>query len=248
MRTRREILVSGTLAMFFGGSCSCNSTDARIGCSLSISAATPYIKDIENAEKKGDLIVRKSGNRDFDFATAQSLSRMSDIFKVLPSFRYFTFGDSNNAFATPIKIDSNRDGSILFGRDLLFDVMAKEEGPETAFAAVLAHEYGHILQFKLGINNVLEQKNKNVRGSELHADFLSGYFAGIRKLEKPDFKAAVFAMNSYNVGDYETSSKDHHGTPEERGRAVVMGFKSAYNEKMPLMDAVIFGAKYVLSI
>jgi len=248
MQTKREILISGTLAMFFGGCCSCNSADAAIGCSLSISAAAPYIKDIQDAERIRDPFVLKSGNRDFDFATAQSLSRMSEVFKVLPSFRYFKFGNSDNAFATPIKIDQGRDGSILFGRDLLFKLMAKEEGPETAFAAVLAHEYGHILQFKLGINNILQQQAKNVRASELHADFLSGYFAGIRKLEMPDFKAAIFAVNQYSVGDYEASSNEHHGTPEERARSVVMGFKTAYNEKLPLMDAVLFGAKYVLSI
>ena len=37
--------------MFFGGTCSCHSAGARLGRSLSISAAVPYIKDIEDAER-----------------------------------------------------------------------------------------------------------------------------------------------------------------------------------------------------
>ncbi len=69
---------------------------------------------------------------------------------------------------------------------------------------------------------------------ELHADFLAGYFASLRKLEKPNFKAAVYADTQHKFGDFSTGSQDHHGTPEERASAIVQGFKTAVNERRNL--------------
>jgi hypothetical protein len=73
---------------------------------------------------------------------------------------------------------------------------------------------------------------------ELHADYLAGYYAGVRKLKKPAYPAAVFATQTHFVGDLNVNNPLHHGTPDERAAAIVRGFEVAYREKLGLSEAV----------
>jgi predicted metalloprotease len=188
-------------------------------------------------------MIGRSGNPEFDYAVAQTLSRMTDLFDVLPGFAYFKVGRSRNAYAARKAFLSNPDGTIIFGRDLLFEIMNYLESPDAAFSAVCAHEFGHIVQFKRGISL---DPYPFVKRSELHADFLSGYYAGRRKLQKPDFPAAVFASIYHdNFGDHWTESPDHHGTPQERASAIIRGFESAYRERQSTAEAIESGINYV---
>jgi predicted metalloprotease len=122
--------------------------------------------------------------------------------------------------------------------------MSAQEAPEVMATATCAHEFGHIVQYKHNLIKRLEQGQPTVKRSELHADFLAGYFAGTRKLQKPDYPAAVFATSRYVVGDF-AEDKDHHGTPEERAAAVVRGFETAYRERRSFSDAIQIGQNYV---
>jgi hypothetical protein len=88
----------------------------------------------------------------------------------------------------------------------------------------------------------------NVRRVELHAAFLAGYFAGVRKLKRSDFASAVFATTQYMVGDNNFASPQHHGTPQERAAAIVGGFEVAYRDHLSLDDAVNAGIEYVTRI
>jgi hypothetical protein len=81
----------------------------------------------------------------------------------------------------------------------------------------------------------------------LHADFLSGYFAGLRKRERPDFPAATFALTQFGFGDY-TDNIQHHGTPEERAAAVVAGYKAGYDEQLKFGYALESGVQYVKQV
>jgi hypothetical protein len=67
---------------------------------------------------------------------------------------------------------------------------------------------------------------------ELHADYLSGYYAGTLKLQNPNYSAAVFADS--NPGDLDDNRRGHHGTSKERADAVVRGFEVAYRERRNL--------------
>jgi hypothetical protein len=84
--------------------------------------------------------------------------------------------------------------------------------------------------------------------SELQADFLAGYFAGRKKLERPEFPAAVFATTLFEFGGLDPTSKGHHGTHQERAAAVVRGFEVAYKEKRRLADAIQISVNYVMSL
>src|SRR5262249_37237136 len=119
---------------------------------------------------------------------------------------------------------------------------------EVAVTAVCAHEFGHILQYKTpGLLEALLEGQVTDKRVELHADFLAGYFAGIRKLEKPDFPAAIFPFKLRSMGDNNFKDPGHHGTPDERAAAAVQGFKVAYHERRKLVDALRSGVRYVLS-
>jgi predicted metalloprotease len=140
------------------------------------------------------------------------------------------------------------DGDVLFGRRLFREIMQRPEHPEIGIAAVCAHEFGHIVQYKYGIRDRLVGSDKRVKRLELHADFLAGYFAGLRKLERSNFPAAEFAATQFSFGDKAFGSIDHHGTPNERGAAVVAGYQAAFRDKQSFGTALETGVRYALQI
>jgi hypothetical protein len=114
-----------------------------------------------------------------------------------------------------------------------------------ALLVVMAHEYGHILQYRNGLR---------VDGPwqmEPHADFMAGwflgrldqetgdsiiYFAGHGNEKAPDTKVAVVtpamaletAVTSiFDKGDTEFAEAHHHGQPEFRAAMVRAGYDSA---------------------
>jgi len=244
MFTKREVLLGGLLSIFNGACCSCLAQTNLRGCAISIDVAKKYLGDLTGKPETELLVVGKSGNREFDYAAAQTLAKLSDLFNVLPGFAYFK-NNSLNAFATPGVILGRNDGSVLFGRDLLFSILKSPESPDAIFSGICAHEFGHILQFK---RKLTLDDGQFVKRSELHADFLAGYFAGVRKLEKPDFPAAVIAVAHEALGDYNFQNPQHHGTPKERSNAIVTGFNVAYLEKRNTTDAFQISLNYIKSL
>jgi hypothetical protein len=242
MLTKRNVVLGGLLSIISGPICArCYASSEIRGCIISGEAATSYLGGATFSP--GDSIISRSGNNDFDYAVAQTLSRLTDIFDVLPGFAYYKVGDERNARATPQRLMSNPDGTVLFGRALMFEMLNGPDAPDAAFSAVCAHEFGHIVQFKNGI--VLDSGQPTVKHSELHADFLSGYYAGRRKLQKLDFPAAVFATTYEKFGDFNLNNPQHHGTPSERAAAIVRGFEVAYQERRGTSDAIQAGINYV---
>ena len=195
-----------------------------------------------------DPVQNGSGDKDFDRALAIGLARVSEMFGVLPGFAFFDDSDQlkGNAFASTSKRLGRDDGSVVFGKKLLHILLQEEQG-EAAVIGVCAHEFGHIAQYK---RNVKQRGdivvNGKVKRLELHADYLAGYFAGRRKLERSEFPAAVIAQAQYAEGDFLSSNPTHHGTPEERGQAVVEGFQAAYRDKKRFDQAFNDGLKFVI--
>ena len=185
-----------------------------------------------------------SGDRDFDRALAETLALLSDRFFVLPGFAFFSEPGSSNAFASSTRRMGRSDGDVLFGRKLFREIMSGREHPEIGIVSVCAHEFGHIAQYKFGVYNRLVGSNRRVKRLELHADFLSGYFAGIRRLQHPNYPAATFALTQFGFGDY-SDDIEHHGTPVERGAAVVAGYRAGYDERLKFGFALESGIRYV---
>lgn len=218
------------------------------GCWLQPDEAAPLMEDTEiiSYATGNEDILPKSGIAGFDRALARSLARLTNTFDVLPGFGYYTEQPGeDNAYATPAVRLDRADGTVLFGTRMLERLLHRPEAPDAAVLAVCAHEYGHIVQSKYDLRNRLLAGQATVRRLELNADYLAGYFAGRRKLENGNFPAAVFASTQHSFGDFNTSSKGHHGTPDERAGAVVAGFEAAHSKRLDFQQALEDGLAYV---
>jgi hypothetical protein len=193
-------------------------------------------------------IIGSSGDREFDYALAQTLSRITDTFRVMPGFAYYDDFEAPNAFASRSTRLGRTDGTVLFGQRCLRATLAAPESPDAAVTAVCAHEFGHILQYKLNLHKTILAGQSTVKRIELHADYLAGYYAGACKLRKSNYPAAVFATHQYAGGDFNFNNPKHHGLPDERAAAIVRGFEVAYRERRNLSEAVQIGANYVLAL
>lgn len=94
-------------------------------------------------------------------------------------------------------------------------------------AYVLAHEYGHNLQTELGLFRIA--RTNSSEPFELQADCLAGawgrsvYAEG--RFDDADVAEAVATAQA--VGDFDFTSANHHGTPEQRADAWLTGFRSS---------------------
>lgn len=220
------------------------------GCRLTTSETNDILAPSADTRRyiTGDEpMIPTSGDKDFDAALAQTLAKISSCLNVSPGFAYYDDYDGANAFASRERRLSGDDGTVLFGQRFLKQLMAAPESPEVAVAGVCAHEFGHILQYKLRYDEVLTDGQPTAKRLELNADFYAGYFAGVRKRELPSFPAAVIAMTQYNSGDEMLKNPQHHGTREERGKAIVKGYETAYDNKKSLLDAIKIGMEFVTS-
>jgi hypothetical protein len=258
MLTRREVLRNGLLTILYGVCAPGRQAEAQTpgrgtsnrGCILLPGETAHFMSSATEPQlfvTGKEPIISKSQDPAFDFALAHTLARLSEVMSVLPGFAYYDDRDAPNALATREVRLGKSDGTVLFGQEFLRRMLAVEESPEVAVAAVCAHEFGHILQFKRGLDRRLIAGEPTVKKVELNADFFAGFFAGVRKLERPTFPAAVFALTQYNLGDTEFASRHHHGTPEERGRAITRGFEVAYDERRTLEQAIEVGLAYALA-
>jgi predicted metalloprotease len=94
-------------------------------------------------------------------------------------------------------------------------------------AYIVAHEYAHNLQDELDLFSLA--RSNSSKPFELQADCLAGawgssvYAEG--RLQPGDIEEAV--GTALAVGDFDISSANHHGTPEERRAAWLAGFEGA---------------------
>ena len=94
-------------------------------------------------------------------------------------------------------------------------------------AYIVAHEVAHnVQQEQGGLDD--DRRGASARPFELQADCLAGtwgasvYRAG--DLQEGDVEEAL--STALAVGDFEVGSQEHHGTPEERRDAWLLGFES----------------------
>src|SRR3954453_17036354 len=95
-----------------------------------------------------EQIIASTRNREFDYALALTLSRLTDLFGVLPGFAYSDDHDAENAYATEVRRLLRVDGTVLYGKRYFLSGMSQAESPDVVFTATCAHEFGHIVQFK----------------------------------------------------------------------------------------------------
>lgn len=136
---------------------------------------------------------------------------------------YETKQNDKNAYATP-------DGNILFGYYMFyylvqqFSLLSDHTASPLPVDGVLAHEWGHRVQFTLGWTDYGQPAYR-----ELEADYFSGYYMGLAKQwywsQIQTYYSAIYAS-----GDYDYNSPLHHGTPQQRLNAAYTGLQTAVYE------------------
>ncbi|MFB7220878.1 hypothetical protein [Streptomyces sp. NPDC056227] len=125
-----------------------------------------------------------------------------------------------NAFAYTEKGDPNPAGisdRIVMGDGILEALKAVGLG-DTAPRAVLAHEFGHHVQYEDNlIDNTTLTGPEATRRVELMADAFGTYFLTHSRGEALNAKRVLGSEKSlYEVGDCSFTSPGHHGTPNQR--------------------------------
>jgi hypothetical protein len=83
--------------------------------------------------------------------------------------------------------------------------------------AILAHEYGHHIQYENDLIGDGDPTPEASRRVELMADAFSSYFLTHKRGQALNTKRVIDAERAYaEVGDCQTASPGHHGTPDQR--------------------------------
>jgi hypothetical protein len=119
--------------------------------------------------------------------------------------------DNANAYSSP-------EGFIMFGIWLTSRTIT-QTGSDLPIAGILAHEWGHQLQFRFGW---MTQTEPTQRSNELEADMWSGFYMAMAKSwAGPQINA--YYQSLFSTGDYYFNSPQHHGTPNQRIAAGAVG-------------------------
>ena len=98
---------------------------------------------------------------------------------------------------------------------------------DIAPAAIMAHEYGHHIQFQLGLFTPVSSPEAT-RRTELMADAYSAYFLSHARGASMQWKRVQqFLQVFFNIGDCGFTSDGHHGTPTQRMAAANWAYNLA---------------------
>ena len=195
----------------------------------------------------GEQLITTTGDQALDRSLGRALVRLSDMFSERPGFGFVDDSDAPNAYATDQTQVPGTWGTVCFGQALFKDLMDRYQDQGLAVMAVAAHEFGHIAQFRSGVDARLLRYQPTVKRVELHADFLSGYFLGVRKRQRPSISVWAAGHTLYRIGDYEFHNPNHHGTPDERVAAAETGFKLGYDDRVEFGEAFSWGVEHILT-
>ncbi|HYH14136.1 MAG TPA: hypothetical protein VD794_02885, partial [Flavisolibacter sp.] len=103
---------------------------------------------------------------------------------------------------------------------------------DVAPQAVLAHEFGHHVQFALGVYDDLELTPENSRYTELMADAMAAYYLSHDRGAAIQWnRCRSFLKIFFNLGDCAFTNPNHHGTPAQRMAAAEWGYDLANDAK-----------------
>lgn len=158
---------------------------------------------------------RTTGNTSLDSAFMAEFDYQARFWAIPGvSFAFLNDCSNPNAFANP------QDRSILFGITLATKLL-RDFGNVIPLWQVIAHEWGHQIQFSLGDNWLT---SSTAAPKELEADMFSGFYLLIAK-NSANLSTSI--TNAFTLGDWAFNNPAHHGTPAQRGAAVLAGGRVA---------------------
>ena len=252
MLTRRQFLTTSCccLAYFSNARLAIADYDySNSGCFLSaeeFDSSISNFSSMSSSEALNQLDTRTS-DKSLNKAIGTTLTRISGLFDVYPGFGFYEDEEEPNAFATPKTVIQGTKGTVAFGYTLLRNSL-RTNPSGISIMGIIAHEFGHIVQYEQGIENRLKKGQSTVRLSELHADFLAGFYAGRRKLNFSDMDTDGLGDTFLGIGDFNYKNPQHHGTPQERIAALTEGFKLGKRMEYNILDVVNKGIEVVSKI
>lgn len=198
---------------------------------------------------------RTTGDANVDRDLDRAIGIVADLFKVTPAFGFYNPDDYKgtgeaeswrmNAWATTEDTDiAGTRGTIGFGWDLFRTEFFDYDRSGSTIIAIVAHEFGHILQGQRGFLSRL--RTGAPRKSEINADFLAGYYLGTRKRANPSLSFKKAGELFIRLGRMEDGDDNRtHGNSKERIDAAERGFRIAYVDNKDLDHALEAGLEYV---
>ncbi|RTL64367.1 MAG: hypothetical protein EKK41_21625 [Hyphomicrobiales bacterium] len=178
----------------------------------------------------------------FDGKVFEHVKALRARYGLRPGVAFYDDGSQPNALALNELLLTDgewggTDGTVLLGRHLLFTLWRdgtasllrrsqRSDGRllqenDLDILVVVAHEFGHILQYKSGMSP------DGPWQMEPHADFLAGWaidktwLDGLFSDKDASFDSAIRLI--FSLGDTEFNSPYHHGTPDMRSAMVRAG-------------------------
>jgi hypothetical protein len=193
---------------------------------------------------------RKSGNPEIDVELDKAVRIAAQILDVNPAFGFFdpdkfavNEQDGMNAFAQARNAETlpGTRGIVGFGMGRFRTELYGHDESGTTVMAIIAHEFGHILQYDRGYRLAITTLQ-----CEINADFLAGYYLARRKLAVPSVvfeRAAHLFERLGRAGNGDPNRT--HGDSRERVAAAEAGFRAGYDQRMSLANAVKSGWDYI---
>ncbi len=162
----------------------------------------------------------------FEKALGSLLVMMSATFRVTPDFAFFDDRASPNALAVNRGWTAGREGTVAFGLNLLRQHLFLDPQGASA-AAIAAHEFGHIFQYKSGFYDAIDRSGLPQHAPELHADYLAGAFLRRLVSERPEFPVIRVGQAWEAMGVSDFSNPGTHGTAKARLESIQAGYAEA---------------------
>lgn len=139
-----------------------------------------------------------------------------------PMFSFNAFAQSTFSFP-PYGVIPDK---IIMG-DGIMDAFAAIGYADVAPQAILAHEFGHHIQFDLNLFGNASGPEAT-RRTELMADAYAAYYLSHARGASMQWKRVQLFLNVFfNIGDCSFTSDGHHGTPTQRMAAARWGYDVA---------------------
>lgn len=196
-------------------------------------------------QANGIEMLSTSGNPDLDHSINLELTNIANTLNVFPGFGFYDDDDGANAFAIDDTVIPNTKGTVVFGKQLLSDELTRHSSGGLAIAGIIAHEFAHIYQYQSGLYRLLKRSQNSNKRVELHADYLAGYYLGLKRLRNADIDIKAFLDSLYLKGDTHFNSPTHHGSPFERKQVMLEGYKVGLTNNTDIHQVAEMGVELV---
>jgi hypothetical protein len=188
-----------------------------------------------------------TGDRELDRKLGRALVRAAQFFEINPAFGFYH--EMNAQASDEVSANIPRTwGTVLFGMPLFRQELTVHDKSGMTVLSIIAHEFGHIVQFKKRARQRILAGQRTVRRLELHADILAGFFLGARKKANPELSFYTAGEVFHRIGDHNFNSPNHHGTPDERAVASNLGFQHGTSGSTSLDQLFEIGVNYLMRL